>query len=183
MAILIIGVLLWWAAHLFKRVAPDLRGQLGARGKGITALALVASVVLMVIGYRMAQGPYWWGATAALKGINNLIVLVAIWIFAGDGMKSVLVKRLRHPQLTGFALWAAAHLMVNGDLPSVILFGGLLAWSLVEMTVLSRVTPDRRTGPAPIVWRKEIMVAVAALVTFGVIGLIHGWLGYKVFGG
>ena len=182
MTILVLGVLLWWGAHLLRRAAPDLRAQMGARGKGVVALALLLSVVLMVIGYRMAQGPIWWGPTAMLKGINNLLVLVAIWLFAGDGMKSALVKRLRHPQLTGFALWAGAHVLVNGDLPSLVLFGGLLLWSLVEMAVLNRAAPDMRGVAAAPVWRKEIMVMVAALVTFIVIGLIHGWLGYNPFG-
>lgn len=182
MTILILGVLLWSGAHLLKRMAPGLRAGMGARGKGLVALALLVSVVLMVVGYRMAEAPMWWAPTPMLKGINNLIILVAIWIFAGDGMKLALVKRLRNPQLTGFALWAAGHLMVNGDLPSLVLFGGLLAWSLVEMAVLNRALPDPRGAPAAPVLRKEAVVALAALVAYAVIGLIHGWIGPNPFG-
>ncbi len=61
MLILVIGVALWWAAHLFKRVAPEPRAALGDKGKGIVAVLLVLSVILMVVGYRMADGPFWWG--------------------------------------------------------------------------------------------------------------------------
>ena len=49
MTILILGVALWWAAHLFKRLAPEARGRMGDPGKGLMAVAVVASVVLMVI--------------------------------------------------------------------------------------------------------------------------------------
>ena len=53
---LILGVALWWGAHFFKRVAPDVRASLGDPGKGAVALALLVSIVLMVIGYRAADG-------------------------------------------------------------------------------------------------------------------------------
>lgn len=55
MLLLILGVALWSAAHLFKRVAPGLRQPLGNAGKGIAALLLVASLVMMVLGYRQAE--------------------------------------------------------------------------------------------------------------------------------
>ncbi|WP_323716025.1 NnrU family protein [Paracoccus aminovorans] len=180
MLILILGVALWWAAHLLKRLAPGLRTRLG---RGGVAGLLGLSVLLMIFGYRMADGPYWWGATAPLKGINNLLVLVAFYLFAADGMKTRVTARLRHPQLTGFALWAFAHLLPNGDLPSFVLFGGLLLWALVEMAVINRAEP-RWTPPAgPFPARKEVMAVVGALVVLLVVGLIHRWLGYNPFGG
>ncbi len=55
MVLLILGLALWFAAHLFKRIAPDARAGMGDRGKGIVALALLVSVVLMVLGYRSAD--------------------------------------------------------------------------------------------------------------------------------
>ncbi|AGT09641.1 NnrU family protein [Paracoccus aminophilus] len=183
MLILILGVALWWLAHLFKRIAPERRAALGAKGRGPVALALLVSVVLMIIGYRMTDGPYWWGATPALKGINNLLVLAAFWLFAADGMKTALARRLRHPQLTGFSLWAVAHLLVNGDLPSFVLFGGLLIWALLEMVVINRAEPNWQPSTKPILWRKEGMALVGAVVVMLVVGLIHRWLGYNPFGG
>lgn len=181
MIILIAGVALWWAAHLWKRGAPAQRARFGDGGKGIVTGLLALSILLMIWGYRSADGPFWWGRSAATTGINNLLVLIAVYLFAASGMKTRLGTGLRHPQLIGFALWAGAHLLVNGDLPSLVLFGGLLLWSLVEMAVISR-TPwtAPQTAPAPI--RKEIMAAAGAVLVFGVIGMIHGWIGPNPFG-
>lgn len=182
MLILILGVALWWAAHLFKRVAPEKRAAMGAGGRGIVTGLLVLSVVLMIVGYRAAEGAFFWGPSAPLVGINNLLVLAAIYLFAADGMKTRVTSMVRHPQLTGFSLWAGAHLLVNGDTPSFVLFGGLLIWALVEMAILNRATAwARPIGPFPV--RKEFMAAAGAVIVMLVIGLIHGWLGYWPFGG
>ncbi len=72
MTLLIAGVVLWWAAHLFKRVAPTQRAALGDRGNGIMAFAIIASVVLMVLGYRAADGAVYWGPAPALVGMRRL---------------------------------------------------------------------------------------------------------------
>ncbi|MFC3527266.1 NnrU family protein [Paracoccus mangrovi] len=179
MLLLILGVALWWAAHLLKRVAPGPRDKIG-RG-GVTALLLV-SVLLMILGYRMADGPVWWGASAPLKGINNLLVLVAFYLFAADGMKTRIARRMRHPQLTGFAIWAFAHLLPNGDLPSFVLFGGLLLWALVEMAVINRAQPDWHPPQGDVPARKDVFALLGAVVVMLVVGLIHAWLGYNPFG-
>ena len=182
MLILILGVALWWAAHLYKRVAPASRASMGERGKGMVTGLLVLSIILMVIGYRGAEGSFFWGPNPALVGINNLLVLVALYLFAASGMKTRVTAMTRHPMLWGFALWAGAHLLVNGDTPSFILFGGLFAWSFVEMVAINRASPwVRPTGPFPA--RKEAMAAVGAVIVMIVIGLIHGWIGPKPFGG
>ena len=179
MFILILGVALWWAAHLLKRIAPGLRQRIG---RGGVAGLLVVSVVLMVIGYRMSDGPYWWGASAPLKGINNLLVLAGIYLFAASGMKTGITRRIRHPQLVGFSLWAFAHLLVNGDLPSLVLFGGLLVWAITEIVVINRAQPGWQPPAHPIPIRKEGMAVLGTVRVFGAIGLIHAWLGYNPFG-
>lgn len=182
MLTLIIGVALWWGAHLFKRIAPARRAEMGNRGRGMVTGVLLISVAMMIIGYRMAEGPFFWGRSAATTGINNLLVLMAFYLFAADGMKTRVTAYIRHPQLTAFSLWAVAHLLVNGDLPSFILFGGLLIWALAEMVILNRQTVwVRPAGPFPA--RKEAMAVVGAVVVMLVVGLIHGWLGYWPFGG
>ena len=182
MVLLISGVALWWAAHLFKRVAPERRAALGDKGKGLVAVPLILSVFLMARGYGQAGGPVWWGRSPATTGINNLLMLLAFYLYAADGMGTRVTAWVRHPQLTGFSLWAVAHLLVNGDLASLILFGGLLAWALVEIVLLNRAGAwKRRTGPFPV--RKEIMAAVGAVVVMLVVGLIHGWIGPWPFGG
>ncbi|MBK4214865.1 hypothetical protein JJJ17_02885 [Paracoccus caeni] len=182
MLMLIIGVALWWGAHLFKRVVPERRAEMGNRGRGLVTGVLLLSIGMMIFGYRSSYGPVWWDRSAATTGINNLLVLAAFYLFAADGMKTRVTAWLRHPQLTAFSLWAAAHLLVNGDLPSIILFGGLLIWALAEMVILNRATTWVRPG-GPFPAKKEFMAAVGAVVVMLIVGLIHGWLGYWPFGG
>ena len=184
MGLLIAGLALWVVAHLFKRLAPGLRAPMGNAGKGVVAVALVASVVLMVYGYRAAEGAVYWGRSPALVGINNLLMLVAFYIYAVGGPKGPRVwigTKLRHPQLIGFSIWAAAHLLVNGDVPSFILFGGLLIWAQVEI-VLINAQDGPWTPPPRAAMRKEVTYIVAAVVLMGVIMVIHNWLGYQPWG-
>lgn len=182
MLILILGVALWWAAHLFKRAAPVQRAAMGGKGRLIVTGALVLSVILMILGYRMADGAFFWGRSAPMVGINNLLMLVSIYLFAAHGMKTRVTAHTRHPMLWGFALWAVAHLLVNGDTPSFILFGGLLVWAFVEMQVINR-TSDwvRPTGPFPM--KKELMALAGAVIVLLVLGAIHGLVGPNPFGG
>lgn len=181
MLILILGVALWWAAHLWKRVAPASRAEFGEKGKGLVTGALILSVLLMIWGYKIADGPVWWGRSAPTVGINNLLVLIAFYLFAASGMKTRVTAMTRHPQLIGFSLWAFAHLLVNGDLPSLILFGGLLVWAQVEILLINRTPWTPPSGPFPA--RKEAMAAAGAVIVTLVVGMIHGWLGYWPFGG
>ena len=178
---LILGVLLWSLAHLFKRIAPSARAKMGEPAKGGVALALLAGIVLMVIGYRMADGAVLWGRHPATVGINNLLNLAAVYLFAASGMKTWITSKIRHPQLTAIKTWALAHILVNGDIPSFILFGGLLAWAVVEVILINKQTEDTRpTGPFET--RKEIIAVVASLVVFGAIAGVHYWFGYPAFG-
>jgi len=184
MTLLILGLALWVGAHLFKRVAPGLRAPMGDKGKGAIAVVLVASVVLMVFGYRAAEGAVYWGRSPALVGINNLLMVVAFYIYAVGGPKGPRVwigTKLRHPQLTGFALFAVAHLLVNGDVPSFILFGGLLVWALLEIVLINAQEPAW-TPPPRAAAAKEVIYVVAAVGVTVVIMLIHNWLGVQPWG-
>ncbi|MRU15170.1 hypothetical protein FDP25_06975 [Roseovarius sp. A21] len=181
MTYLILGLVLWTAGHIFKRVAPGMRAGMGNAGKGVAALVILAGVVLMVVGYRAADGAFFWGRHPATVGINNLLMLVSVYMFAASGMKTALARKMRHPMLGGVRAWAVAHLLVNGDVPSFVLFGGLLIWSLVEVKLINSAEPEW-TPPAPAPKRKEVIAIVASLVVFGVISGIHYALGYPVFG-
>jgi uncharacterized membrane protein len=183
--LLIAGVALWWGAHLFKRVMPGPRAALGNRGKAVVAMVLVVSVVLMVAGYRGAEtGTVYWGRNPALVGINNLLMLIAFYIYAVGGPKGARIwlgTKLRHPQLTGFAIWAAAHLLVNGDMPSFVLFGGLLVWAMVEMATINK-QDGPWTPPPRAPRRKEFIYIAAALVAVGAVMALHNWLGVQPWG-
>lgn len=179
--LLIAGLGLWTLAHLFKRLAPQRRSAMGDAGRGPVALAILVSLVLMVLGYRWADGAFFWGRNTALVGINNLLMLFSVYLFAASGMKTAIARRIRHPQLTAVKVWALAHILVNGDVPSLMLFGGLLAWAVVEVIVINRQTEWTRPS-GPVEMRKEVMAVVGTLVVFAVIAAVHYWLGYPAFG-
>jgi len=141
---------------------------------------LLGSIVLMVIGYKAAYGAVFWGPSAALVGINNLLMVLAFYLLAASGMKTAITRKIRHPQLTAFKTWALAHLLVNGDVPSFVLFGGLLAWAVVEVIVINRQQPEW-TPPEPAPRAKEIGALVGTAIVFLAVAMIHWWLGVYPF--
>lgn len=181
MILILLGLALWVGLHFWKRIAPDHRAQFGDKGRGIVAAGLAVSIILMIIGYRMADSTFYWGRSTATTGINNLLMLLAFYLFASSGAKTRITKMIRHPQLTAVMVWAVAHLLVNGDTASFVLFGGLLVWAVAEVIVINRAEGPR--GPyheVPI--KKEITAVIATFVVFTVVALIHLWLGYNPFG-
>ncbi len=181
MTLLILGLVLWTGAHLFKRIAPDARARMGERGKLLTTVLILLSIVAMYYGYKWADATIWWPRNPALVGINNLLMLLAFYLYAASGMKTALTRRIRHPQLTAVKVWALAHLLVNGDLPSFVLFGGILAWAVVSVILINRAEPNW-TRPAPQPMWKEGAAIVGALVVTGLVMGLHNWLGYQPWG-
>ncbi len=181
MTTLVIGVFLWIDAHLFKRILPSVRGKLGDKGKGLVALASLAGLVLMIVGYRMADGPVYWGSSPMLTGINNLLMLISVYLFAASGMKLRITRTIRHPMLVAVVVWAVAHLLVNGDLESIILFGGMLIWAKISMRLINRAEKTWDKPDAKPV-KKEVIGVVAAIVVYTVIIGIHLIFGLSVFG-
>lgn len=181
MLLLCLGVLIWVLAHGFKRFAPVARNSMGNGGKGAVAIALLISVVLMVIGYRAADGAVFWGRHPATVGINNLLMLAALYFTSPGPKKGALFYRMRHPMLFGMLLWAVAHLLVNGDVPSFVLFGGLGLWTLLQTWLINRAEPAW-DAPEKGSLKKDVMFAAISVLLLGVIAMIHMWLGYSVFG-
>lgn len=184
MPLLILGLLLWSVAHSFKRVAPRARARLatrmGDKAKGLFAIALGLSVVLMVIGYRRAEFVAVWYPPEWTVHVNNLLTLVAVVLFGLGASKSRLRGTLRHPQLTGFSLWCVAHLLVNGDAASIVLWGWLLVWAGAEVALINarEPRPERFTGGSA---KGDLRLAVISLVLFAVITGVHAWLGVWPF--
>jgi uncharacterized membrane protein len=179
--LLLAGVLLWSGAHFWKRLAPAHRAGFGDKGKGIAALAILASVGLMIVGYRMADPVWLWQEPAFFKHINNLLVFVGFYLYAVSGMQTALARKIRHPQLSAVKAWALAHLLVVGTLQGVILFGGLLAWAVVSVILINRANRDW-TRPAPAGMAKEAFAVGGAVVMLYLVGTIHNWLGVWPFG-
>ena len=180
MTLLILGLALWVVPHVLKRIAPDLRAGWGEKAKGPLSLAMVLGIVLMVIGYRAAEGAFFWGRSPAMVGINNLLMLASVYFFAASGMKTALARKIRHPMLWGTVLWAVGHLLVNGDTPSFALFGGIGAWALVSMVLINRAGPW--VPPAAKPAKFEAMAVAGTLLVYGAIAGVHYALGYPAFG-
>lgn len=186
MFFLILGLILWTGAHVFKRVAPGPRQQLqdkmGDGSKGLFAVVIVLSIVLMVIGYRGADSAFLWGRSAATTGVNNLMMLAAVALFGLGNSKSRLRKYFRHPMLWGTVVWALAHILVNGDVTSLLLFGWIAIWALAEMQLVNRAAHSYVPFDGGSV-HGDIKLGIITLVIYGIIAAIHTFLGYFPFGG
>src|SRR6056297_230128 len=181
MGLLVLGLLLWVGAHIFKRVMPEQRAALGDRGKTMVTVVLLISLGLMIWGYRGAEFIPVWYPPAFLVHVNNLLMLIAIFVFGMSATTGRLRGKMRHPQLTAVKIWAVAHLLVNGDVASIILFGGLLAWAVIEVIVINLSEEWERPQPGEA--KKDVILVVITVVMFLVITLIHNWLGVWPFPG
>jgi Predicted membrane protein len=184
MSLLILGLLLWGAAHLFKRLAPKARARarMGEKGKGPVALGILAGLVLMVVGFRMTETHDLYALPPYLRHLNNLLMVVAVIFFGLGQSKSRLRGKMRHPMLTGVIVWGVAHLLVNSDTASLVLFGGMIVWAFAEMTLINRAES------APAAYKDgslagDIRLVLISLVVFAAIAGIHIWLGYNPFPG
>ena len=179
MIYLILGLVLWIGAHLFKRLMPARRAAMANAGKGLVTVLSLAGLVLMIWGYRQAETIDLWYPPGWTVHLNNLLMLVAVFFLGVGHSKGRLRSRFRHPMLASVKIWALAHLLVNGDLASVILFGGLLAWAVVSVILINRAEPwVPKTPGEP---KRDVVLVVLTLVFFAVITGVHAWLGVWPF--
>ncbi len=187
MTILILGLLLWWASHLFPIVARPRRDALVARMgegpyKGVFSLVSLGALALMIFGYQGAGYEDVWFPPDWTRHVNNLLMLIAVGLFAASHSKGNARRVVRHPMLLSVVVWAVAHLLVNGDLASLVLFGGLGAWAVVAIFA-ANARDGEWVKPAPAPQKKDVILIVITLVVYGVIAGIHTWLGHPVFPG
>lgn len=178
--LLILGIALFAGGHWVKRLAPEKRAAWGDKGKGVLALAMLAGIVLMVVGYRSAGVVNLWFPPSFMVHIANLLVLIGFWFFALSSINGTMAAKVRHKQLTGVKAWAVAHLLVNGDLASVILFGGMLAWAVVSLILINRANRNWER-PANVSVKNDVIAFAVGAVIFGVVAWVHTWLGYYPF--
>lgn len=180
MPILILGLILWTLAHLFKRLAPGLRAKLGdTPGKMVVTVLSLAAVILMVVGYRRADIDPVYTPLPGMGHLNNLMMLIAVFLFGVPHSKGRVKAMMRHPMLMSVVIWAVAHLLVNGDLASIVLFGWLGLWAILSMILINAQEAWKR--PAPGGLRGDVINGVIALVVYGIIAGIHIWLGHNPF--
>ncbi len=179
MTILVLGILLWVIPHMFKRLAPHRHTMMMPQVKAMVAGFVLVGVVAMVIGYRMADVVPVYDPLPGLGHANNLLMLFSIYLFGVGGAKSMLVDRLRHPMLLGMVIWSLSHLLVNGDLASIVLFGSLGLWAVAEMVLINRAGPWKR--PKPGKWTGDLKNLVGTLAVYGLIVWVHMLLGHSPF--
>jgi len=172
---LVLGVFLWSFMHFIPAVAVDFRKNLIAKlgenpYKGIFALLVALSLYLIISGWKAAIPesiylPPQWGRHA-----TSLLVLISFILFIAPYHATNLKRFLRHPQLTGMAIWGIGHLLANGEGRSIVLFGGLAAWAIIEMLLL-----NRRDGawvkPEPVPKKKDMILAIAGFTVY----VSHPW--------
>ncbi len=146
MTLLIVGLVLFLGTHSVRIVADDWRrGRVAAMGlwpwKAIYSVVSIIGFVLIVWGYGEARGapvvlytpPVWTRHIAALLTIPAFILLVAAYV-PGTRIK----RAVGHPMVAGVKIWAFAHLIANGTLADVVLFGAFLAWAVVDYIAARR---------------------------------------------
>ena len=180
MTLLVLGVLLFAGVHLIPSLAPGMktawRDRLGEGGyKGTFALLLLGAMAMIVFGWRSTLPVLAYMPPPGLRHPGMLLVVVAFLLMAVSSRESRLCLLVRHPQLTGVALWGIAHLLMNGNSRDLVLFGGMTVWAIVEMIAINRRDGAWIKGKAPS-WGTEIVTLVVALVVVGVVTAIHPWI-------
>ena len=181
MTLLVMGNILWVIAHSFKRVLPNLRNSLGNAGKGAVAVSLIFALVLIITGYRSAEYVVVWTPPNFLVHINNILMVTAIFVFALGHTRGRFRGRLRHPMLASVKIWAVAHLLVNGDLASLILFGSMLAWAALAVILINR--SETRIAPKPGTAKRDIVLVFMVVFIFLLISAFHWFFGVWPFPG
>lgn len=180
---LIAGLIVFLGIHSVAIVAPGARHHAVAHlgegtWKGLYAAAAVAGVVLIVHGYGAARlDPLWLYAPPAwLRHVGMLLLLPVFPLLLAAYLPGRIRARLRHPMLVAVKTWALAHLLMNGALADVVLFGALLAWAVAERVSLGR----RPARPAPALppsrWNDAVAVVAGIAVYLAFVLWLHAWL-------
>ena len=185
MALLILGLVIFLGAHALKLLAPAARtaavARLGEGGwKGLFSLVSLAGFALICIGYGAARlNPVvLWTAPGWLYWVTLALMLPAmILLVAGNLPGSRIKQRVGHPMLLSVKVWAAAHLLVNGGLHDLLLFGGFLIWAVPDFIRLRRRDRANGTvyaarGPA----RDALVLGLGVLAYALLVGGLHLWL-------
>ncbi len=185
MSLLITGLSLWVVIHFFPSVCKNSRTAIIEKTglmpyKGLFALTIVSSVVLIVFGWQSITPediyfPPVWG-----RHVTMLLVLFTFILFVAAKRKTNIKRVLRHPQLTGLVLWSIGHLFANGDNRSLILFITLGIWAILEMIMISK-----REGawqkPEPVPMKSDVITVIGGCVLYAVLMFAHPYLtGIKI---
>ncbi len=154
MLTMVVGLLLFFGIHLAP-TQPELRNGLVERFgegayKGFFAVVSLLGLVLIVMGYGKLQvmpgkNPDLWYPPLWLRHVSLALMLPAMILLVAAYVPSRIRDVVKHPMLAAIKIWAFAHLLSNGDLASVVLFGSFLAWA-----VFDRISVKRRAALGPL---------------------------------
>lgn len=189
---LLLGLVLFLGVHSLRLFADDWRTRTVSRigegaWKGLYAVVALAGLALIVWGYGQArqQPLVLWTPPAAMRHVAALLTLPAfVLLVAAYVPRNHFKARLHHPMLLGTKLWALAHLLANGTLADVLLFGSFLVWAVADFAASRR--RDRRNGTvyaagALVPTLIALVVGVALWLAFA-LWLHERWIGVRPFG-
>ena len=189
---MILGLALFLGVHALT-TQRELRARLiASSGEGgykigyslVSALGLVL-IVWGFAHYRAAGMWEFWTPPTALKHLAVALMLPAVILVVASYIRGRIYTRLKHPMLTGVKLWAAAHLLANGDLGSIILFGSFLGWAVFDRISLKHRT-DAGAPPIPVGGPgNDVIAVVVGIVAYLALGFTFHpvVIGVPVFGG
>jgi uncharacterized membrane protein len=179
LAILILGLALFIASHVFVTRREARAAAVARLGewpyKGLLSLVAIVGVVLIGWGFARyrASGPIdIWYPPAWTRHVVAALMWPAIVFFVAAYIPGNIKRTLKHPMLVGVKLWAFAHLLANGDLGSIVLFGGILAWAVFDRISLKRRT-DPGAPPIPVGgWGNDVAAVVVGTLVYLALGFV-----------
>lgn len=185
MTTLVAGLILFLGVHSVRIFAEPWRVRTIARigenpWKGVYSLISIAGFVLLVWGYGQArqQGVVLFEPPVFMRHITSLLMLVSFVLLAAAKVPGNHIKaRLGHPMIIGVKVWAFAHLLANGRLSDVVLFGAFLAWAIADFIAARK--RDRAAGTVypPGDELRTVLTVVAGVVAWAVfVAGLHLWL-------
>jgi len=153
LAIMTLGLAVFLGAHVFVSMREQRAAVVARLGeqpyKGLFSVVSLLGIILIAYGfarYRAAGYIELWHPPSWTRHLNNIMMWPAIVCIVAAYIPGDIKRVLKHPMLVGVKLWALAHLIANGDLGSIVLFGSFLAWAAFD-----RITLKRRSDPgAPV---------------------------------
>ena len=165
--VMILGLALFLGVHtvsMQRALRAQIIASMGAGGfKIVYSLASAAGLALIIWGFARYRATGWidiWHPPVAFKHIAVALMLPAVILVVASYVRGRIYTTLKHPMLTGVKLWAAAHLLANGDLGSIVLFGSFLAWAVCDRISLKHRS-DAGAPPIPVGGPGNDLIAVA----------------------
>lgn len=186
MVTMILGLLVFFGIHTVP-MQPALRGGLIERFgegayKGAFSLISAVGLVLIVLGYGKLQvlagkNPIIWQPPVWMTHITLLLMIVSMVLLVAAYVPSNIKRIVGHPMLAGIKVWAFAHLLANGDLASILLFGSFLAYAVID-----RISVKKRAPAAPAAGASgglvgDVIAVVGGLAVYAAfVFFLHEWL-------